>query len=97
MADIHGVAVRLRRVQREADECDAALVGLERAHADLQRRVADAEVELEALRQQRLDAFEHFWVTREQRDRARHLSRRLRRRLHRLHRRTRVFDGLIGD
>ncbi|QBI53194.1 hypothetical protein [Streptomonospora litoralis] len=96
-AHIHGVAARLRRVQREADECEAALVGLERAHADIQRRVEETEAELEELRRRRIDAYERFWTTREQRDRARHVSRRLRRRLQRLHRRLRPFDGCVGD
>ncbi|GAB3454486.1 hypothetical protein GCM10027570_34710 [Streptomonospora sediminis] len=91
------MAVRLRRVQREADECDAALAGLERAHAEVQRRVEAAEAELEELRQERIKAFERFWAAREQRDRARHVARRLRRRLQRLHRRLRPFEGCAGD
>ncbi|WP_222936767.1 hypothetical protein [Streptomonospora sp. PA3] len=91
------MAVRLRQVQREADECDAALVGLERAHAEIQRKVEAAEAEVEALRRQRIEAYERFWVVREQRDRARHVSRRLRRRLERMHRRLRPFEGCVGD
>lgn len=95
-AHIHGVAARLRRVQREADECDEALAELERAHGELQRQVEEAEQRADELRRQRMEAFERFWVTREQRDRARHVSRRLHRRLQRLQRRIRPSESWAG-
>ncbi|MBV2363201.1 hypothetical protein ACFPZ0_06065 [Streptomonospora nanhaiensis] len=92
-AQIHGIAARLRKVQREADEREAALIGLERVHTDIQRQVQRAEEELAELRRRRIEAYSRWWAVREERDRARHVARRLRRRLERLHHRPRPFGG----
>lgn len=78
------VAAQLRRFETEADEHDANLPPLERTHNELDERVRELEAELERLRHARLEAYAEWWHTREDRDRARHIARRLRRRLDRV-------------
>lgn len=62
-------------------------------HAELDRRVEKLESELEAVRQDRLEAYNHWWTARESHNRALHVARRLRRRLRRWQRRGLDFGG----
>ncbi len=81
------VAARLNIAECEAEEYQNRLAELDRAHRDLEERVMRLENELTAARQDRLEAFTRWWNCREDRDRARHIARRLRRRLDRAARR----------
>ncbi|WP_067962756.1 hypothetical protein [Nocardiopsis trehalosi] len=91
-ARLGGVAARLRRLEEEADRHDTALDRHRRAHGELDVRVRRLEVELEELRRERLEAFTGLWNARQDRDRCRHVARRLRRRAERLRRRTGPLD-----
>ncbi|ASU84990.1 hypothetical protein CDO52_21290 [Nocardiopsis gilva YIM 90087] len=92
--DVESVAARLRGVELKAQEHEADMAVFERDHTALDLRVKRLEGELEDLRRQRIEAYARWWNTREDRDRALHIARRLRRRLERVRRRRlRPVDG----
>ncbi|MDA2811093.1 hypothetical protein O4J56_10635 [Nocardiopsis sp. RSe5-2] len=86
-AHADGVAARLRKAESDERSCQDVLGDYDRAHRELEERVERLEAELAEARRQKLEAFARWWNCREDRDRARHVARRLRRRLKRIHRR----------
>ncbi|MFV2194580.1 hypothetical protein [Nocardiopsis sp. LOL_012] len=82
-----GLAERLTSAEREANRHEHDMSEFERERIDLEHRVNRMEAELENLRQRRLEAYARWWNARDDRDRALHLCRRLRRRIDRLRRR----------
>lgn len=82
-AHAEGVAARLRKAEHDAQACQEVLADYDRDHRDLEERVERLEAELAEARRQKLEAFARWWNCREDRDRARHVARRLRRRLDR--------------
>ncbi|TDQ49293.1 hypothetical protein EV190_11690 [Actinorugispora endophytica] len=84
---LDGLTAEVNRVELQAETCERALGVYQRDHAELDRRVRRLETELEELRRARIEAYSRWWDTREDRDRAVHVARRLRRRLERLRRR----------
>ena len=79
---------RLLDAEREAGGHERDMSMFERERIDLEHRVARMEAELEALRQRRLEAYARWWNARDDRDRALHVCRRLRRRVDRARRRS---------
>lgn len=92
---LDGLIAEVNRAEAQAKTCDRVLDVYERDHTNLERRMRRAEAELEELRQARIDAYTRWWNAREERDRARHVARRLRRRLERLRRRQHSCPGLV--
>ncbi|GAA3735932.1 septation ring formation regulator EzrA [Spinactinospora alkalitolerans] len=90
---VDGLTARIDRAERDADAHEAVMAVHEREHAELARRVRLLETELDVLRRERIDAYARWWNAREDRDRTRHIARRLRRRLQRLRRRLPVVGG----
>ncbi|MDA2807843.1 hypothetical protein [Nocardiopsis suaedae] len=86
-AHADGVAARLRKAESDERSCQDVLGDYDRAHRELEERVERLEAELAEARREKLEAFARWWNCREDRDRARHVARRLRRRLKRIHRR----------
>nr|WP_234401724.1 hypothetical protein [Thermobifida halotolerans] len=74
----------VNRAELQVETCNRALGVCEREHTDLESRVRRLEAELAELREARIEAYSRWWETREARDRALHVARRLRRRLNRL-------------
>ena len=70
----------ISRAELQVETCNRALEVRAREHADLQS--------LAELRQARIEAYSRWWETRESRDRALHVARRLRRRLNRMRHRS---------
>lgn len=81
-----GLTERLVSAEREAGVHERDMSMLERERIDLEHRVNRMEAELEALRRRRLEAYARWWNARDDRDRARHVCRRLRRRIERTRR-----------
>ncbi|WP_193789642.1 hypothetical protein [Nocardiopsis halophila] len=92
-AHAEGVAARLRKAEYDEQACQEVLADYDRDHRDLEERVERLEAELAEARRQKLEAFARWWNCREDRDRARHVARRLRRRLERLRRRNGSVPG----
>jgi chromosome segregation ATPase len=82
-----GLTERLVRAEREAGYHERDMSAFQRERIDLEHRVARMEAELEALRRRRLEAYARWWNARDDRDRALHVCRRLRRRIDRGRRR----------
>ncbi|GAB2490620.1 hypothetical protein [Nocardiopsis aegyptia] len=82
-----GLTERLIRAEREAGFHERDMSAFQRERIDLEHRVARMEAELEALRRRRLEAYARWWNARDDRDRALHVCRRLRRRIDRGRRR----------
>ncbi|WP_150242267.1 hypothetical protein [Nocardiopsis quinghaiensis] len=82
-----GLTERLVSAEREAGFHERDMSVFERERIDLEHRVNRMEAELEALRKRRLEAYARWWNARDDRDRARHVCRRLRRRIDRTRRR----------
>ncbi|MEV2275234.1 hypothetical protein AB0I72_06575 [Nocardiopsis sp. NPDC049922] len=82
-----GLTDRLIRAEREAHTHERDMSEFERERIDLEHRVVRMEAELEALRRRRLEAYARWWHARDDRDRALHVCRRLRRRISRTRRR----------
>lgn len=78
-----GLTDRLDSAEREAGFHERDMSSFERERIDLEHRVTRMEAELEALRQRRLEAYARWWNARDDRDRARHVCRKLRRRIDR--------------
>jgi len=78
----------ISRAELQVETCNRALEVRAREHADLQSRLMRMEAELAELRQARIEAYSRWWETRESRDRALHVARRLRRRLNRMRHRS---------
>lgn len=79
---------RLLDAEREAGFHERDMSAFERERIDLEHRVTRMEAELEALRQRRLEAYARWWNARDDRDRALHVCRKLRRRVDRARRRS---------
>ncbi|WP_192826349.1 hypothetical protein [Nocardiopsis chromatogenes] len=94
-AHADGVAARLRKAESDERSCQDVLGDYDRAHRELEERVERLEAELAEARRQKLEAFARWWNCREDRDRARHVARRLRRRLKRIHRREIARGGSV--
>ncbi|MES0833257.1 MULTISPECIES: hypothetical protein [Nocardiopsidaceae] len=77
------LSARLADAEREAGFHERDMSSFERERIDLEHRVTRMEAELEALRQRRLEAYARWWNARDDRDRALHVCRRLRRRIDR--------------
>jgi hypothetical protein len=80
---------RVRRLETEARRHEETMASYGEIHAELDRRAEKLESELEAVRRDRLEAYNHWWAARESHNRALHLAGRLRRRLRRCLRRRR--------
>ena len=78
-----GLTDRLVSAEREAGFHERDMSVFERERIDLEHRVNRMEAELEALRKRRLEAYARWWNARDDRDRALHVCRRLRRRIDR--------------
>ncbi|WP_159940185.1 MULTISPECIES: hypothetical protein [unclassified Nocardiopsis] len=78
---------RLLSAEREAGFHERDMSVFERERIDLEHRVNRMEAELEALRKRRLETYARWWNARDDRDRALHLCRKLRRRIDRTRRR----------
>ena len=78
-----GLAERLRDADRSAQFHERDMSEVERERIDLEYRVNRMEAELESLRRRRLEAYARWWNARDERDRARHVCRKLRRRIDR--------------
>lgn len=78
-----GLAGRLRDADRDAWFHERDMSEFERERIDLEYRVNRMEAELESLRKKRLEAYARWWNARDGRDRARHVCRKLRRRIDR--------------
>ncbi|MFC7329019.1 hypothetical protein [Marinactinospora rubrisoli] len=87
------LAARIRHAEHAARTSEDAMLEFERDHTRLQDEVHRLEAELAELRVRRIEAYTRWWNARDDRDRQRHVARRLRRRLERVQRRGRVFDG----
>lgn len=77
------LAERLRDADRDAQFHERDMSEFERERIDLEYRVNRMEAELESLRRRRLEAYARWWNARDERDRARHVCRKLRRRMDR--------------
>lgn len=78
---------RLENAERDIGFHERDMSELERERIDLEHRVSRMEAELETLRKKRLETYARWWHARDHRDRARHICRKLRRRLDRRRRR----------
>lgn len=78
---------RLLSAEREAGFHERDMSSFERERIDLEHRVNRMEAELESLRKRRLESYARWWNARDDRDRARHLCRRLRRKIDKMRRR----------
>lgn len=74
----------INHAELQVETCNRVLEERWREHADLESRLQRMEAELAELRQARIEAYSRWWETRESRDRALHVARRLRRRLDRM-------------
>ncbi|WP_432707463.1 hypothetical protein [Nocardiopsis ansamitocini] len=84
---LDGLAAEADRVEHQVEACGQVLVGYERDRIELEQQVRQLEAQLETIRQARIEAYTRWWNAREDRDRALHLARRLRRRIDRAQRR----------
>ncbi|MFD6098667.1 hypothetical protein ACFVWN_21625 [Nocardiopsis flavescens] len=84
---------RLFNAERDAGFHERDMSAFERERIDLEHRVNRMEAELEALRQRRLEAYARWWNARDDRDRALHVCRKLRRRVDRARRRGGEEEG----
>lgn len=84
------LAERLRDADRNAQFHERDMSEFERERIDLEYRVNRMEAELESLRRRRLEAYARWWNARDERDRARHVCRKLRRRIDRFRRKART-------
>ncbi|MBB6120519.1 hypothetical protein [Nocardiopsis algeriensis] len=82
------LADRLRTAEREVGLHERDMSEFESERIDLEHRVARMEAELESLRRRRLEAYARWWNARDDRDRALHTCRRLRRRIDKARRRS---------
>ncbi|WP_460854945.1 hypothetical protein [Nocardiopsis coralliicola] len=82
-AYVDHVALRLQQAETEAETHHGRLSEFDRAHRVLEERVEHLESELAEAKRARLEAFARWFNCREDRDRARFVARRLRRRLDR--------------
>jgi chromosome segregation ATPase len=82
-----GLTDRLVSAEREAGFHERDMSSFERERIDLEHRVNRMEAELESLRKRRLEAYARWWNARDDRDRARHVCRRLRRKIDKVRRR----------
>ncbi|SIO91245.1 hypothetical protein [Nocardiopsis sp. JB363] len=82
-----GLTDRLLSAEREAGFHERDMSSFERERIDLEHRVNRMEAELESLRKRRLEAYARWWDARDDRDRARHVCRRIRRKIDKMRRR----------
>jgi chromosome segregation ATPase len=76
-----GLDERLHSAEREAGSHERDMSSFERERIDLEHRVSRMEAELESLRKRRLEVYARWWNARDDRDRARHVCRRLRKKI----------------
>lgn len=81
-----GLADRLKDAEHDAGRHERDMSSFERERIDLEHRVNRMEAELESLRKRRLEAYAQWWNARDDRDRALHVCRKLRRRIDRTRR-----------
>lgn len=82
-----GLNDRLLSAEREAGFHERDMSAFERERIDLEHRVNRMEAELDSLRKRRLEAYARWWNARDDRDRARHVCRRIRRKIDKTRRR----------
>jgi len=93
---LDALLAEVNRAELRAETCSRALAERDREHSALEARLRRLEAELAELRQARIEAYSRWWETREERDRALHVARRLRRRLARMSRRLAAQPSLTG-
>lgn len=88
-SQVASLAAEVGRLEADAARNERKMEEHEAEHTEWGNRVARLERELDSARGERIAAYGRWWQAREDRNRALHVARRLRRRLARLRRRCR--------